>query len=180
MTNVIAVLNEEEVRCAVTQLAKSISDDVCELRSLFLVGIHTGGVHLARRIQKEIAQMRGVTAPCGTLDITLYRDDLFEGLCKPIVGATVLPESVQGREVVLIDDVLYTGRTVRSALIELMDYGRPKRIRLAVLVDRGHRELPIFADYVGRMMDTARDQTVEVNLRENSARDEVVLRMRDV
>lgn len=180
MTNAIAVLNEEEVQRAVSQLARSISDNVDELNALFLVGIHTGGVYLARRIQKEISQLRGVMPPCGSLDITLYRDDLFEGLSKPIVGATELPESVEGREVVLIDDVLYTGRTVRSALIELMDYGRPKRIRLAVLVDRGHRELPIFADYVGRMMDTRREQTVEVNLRENSARDEVVLRMRDV
>ena len=164
MTNVIAVLNEEEVRSAVTHLAKSISDDVPELGSLFLVGIHTGGVHLARRIQKEIAQMRGALPPCGTLDITLYRDDLFEGLSKPIVGATVLPESVEGREVVLIDDVLYTGRTVRAAMDAISSFGRPARIQLAVLIDRGHRELPVRPDYVGKNLPTAANEKVRVRI----------------
>jgi pyrimidine operon attenuation protein/uracil phosphoribosyltransferase len=172
----IVIMNEEEVRDAVVKIAKAISEDVKDMSKLFVVGIHTGGVHLAQRLQKEIAQARGVQALCGTLDITLYRDDLFDGFSKPIVGATKLPGSIEGSEVVLVDDVLYTGRTVRSALIELMDYGRPKRIRLAVLVDRGHRELPMMADYVGQCIATSRDETVQVNLRESVAeRDEVLL-----
>ena len=169
------IMNEDEVGEAIKKLAHSISHDVHNMNELVIVGIHTGGVHLARRLQKELVKLRGVEVPCGTLDITLYRDDLFDGFTKPIVGATVLPTSIEGREVVLIDDVLYTGRTVRSALIELMDYGRPKRIRLAVLVDRGHRELPIIADYVGRVVDTTRDETVQVNLLEISNKDEVLL-----
>lgn len=176
-----AVMDEDEIADCVKKLSSEICETVLDLKSLFIVGIHTGGVHLARRIQKEIAKARGVEAPCGTLDITLYRDDLFEGFSKPIVGATFLPESVEGREVVLVDDVLFTGRTVRSALIELMDYGRPKRIRLAVLVDRGHRELPVHADYVGRKIEISKEETVEVNLLEieGIATDEVVIVRRE-
>jgi pyrimidine operon attenuation protein/uracil phosphoribosyltransferase len=171
-----AILNEQQIKKAIATLAECVCRDVSDLNELVIVGVHTGGVHLAQRLQNEIADRRGTRAPCGSLDITLYRDDLFEGLTKPIVGATILPESIEGREVLLVDDVLYTGRTVRAALLELMDYGRPKRIRLAVLIDRGHRELPILADYVGCQLDTSKGDNIHVNLRETTASaDEVVL-----
>jgi pyrimidine operon attenuation protein/uracil phosphoribosyltransferase len=171
-----AIMDEVAIRQATASIAQAVCHDVEDLKQLVIVGIHTGGVFLAQRLQKEIAQVSGVHAPCGSIDITLYRDDLFEGLTKPIVGATQLPDSIEGREVLLVDDVLYTGRTVRSALAELMDYGRPKRIRLAVLVDRGLRELPIMAEYVGCYFDTNDGDKVHVNLRESTnCADEVVL-----
>ena len=169
------IKTEHEVSMAVVSLSKAIIDGVFSIQQLVIVGIHTGGVTLALRLQKEIADLTGVKPPCGSLDITLYRDDLFEGFSKPIVGATVLPESIEAREVVLVDDVIYTGRTVRSAMLELMDYGRPKRIRLAVLIDRGHRELPIVADYVGFHIATRADENVRVRLRDSAAHDEVLL-----
>lgn len=170
------VMHEKGILQAIDNIARAVQSDVQDLSQLVIVGIHTGGVHLARRLQHVLQLETGLSIPCGTLDITLYRDDLFEGLTKPIIGATLLPESIGGREVLLVDDVLYTGRTVRAALFELMDYGRPKRIRLAVLIDRGHRELPIIADYVGRRIDTARADKVHVNLRESTdGPDEVVI-----
>ncbi len=144
--------------------------------SLILVGIRSGGVPLAERLRGHIKEIAGAKAPeLGAIDITLYRDDIFEGLPKPEVGSTELPSSIVGRTVVLVDDVLYTGRTIRAALDALMDFGRPRRVELAVLIDRGHRELPIQPDYVGMTEKTTRNESVQVALAELGAEDGVLL-----
>jgi pyrimidine operon attenuation protein/uracil phosphoribosyltransferase len=142
------------------------------------VGIRTAGVPLAERLARYVEEIGELGRPeLGAIDITLYRDDVFEGLPKPEVGSTELPgHSIVGRTIVLVDDVLYTGRTIRAALDALMDYGRPRAVQLAVLVDRGHRELPIQPDYVGLTVETSRVQSVKVTLAELGATDRVVLR----
>ncbi len=145
-------------------------------RDVALVGVHTGGYVLAERLVKLLAAVEGAAVPLGAVDITLYRDDVFVGLPRPEVGATELPFELAGRTIVLVDDVLYTGRTVRAALDALNDYGRPRAVELAVLVDRGHRELPIQADYVGLKVETSRSESVRVMLRELGEPDRVVLR----
>lgn len=134
-----------------------------------LVGIRTGGLYLARRLRELIRHIEDVEPPLGAVDISLYRDDVFEGLPRPVIGPTELPFELEGVTIVLVDDVLYTGRTVRAALDALMDYGRPGAVQLAVLVDRGLRELPIRADYVGLVVDTTADESVKVLLREVEA-----------
>ena len=131
-----------------------------------LVGIVTGGQHLALRLAERIEAITGTRPRAGTVDITLYRDDLYTGLEKPVLGDTDLPFSLSGTGVILVDDVLFTGRTVRAALDAIMDYGRPRFIKLAVLVDRGHRELPIAADFVGRTLQTEISDRVRVDLTE--------------
>jgi pyrimidine operon attenuation protein/uracil phosphoribosyltransferase len=140
-----------------------------------VVGVRTRGVPLARRLATLIGQAVGATPPVGALDITLYRDDLTTVGPQPVLKGTDIPVSIDGRTVLLVDDVLFTGRTVRAALDELIDFGRPDRIRLAVLVDRGHRELPIRADHVGRTITTDRDEVVQVMLEEEDGEDRVVL-----
>jgi pyrimidine operon attenuation protein/uracil phosphoribosyltransferase len=143
-----------------------------------LVGIHTNGVPLAERLGKLCGEL-GIDTEQGAIDITLYRDDVFDGLPKPEVGKSEIPgHGIDGRTLVLVDDVLYTGRTIRAALDALMDYGRPRAVQLAVLVDRGHRELPIQPDYVGMTVQTTRDESVKVALSELSGTDRVVLRAR--
>jgi pyrimidine operon attenuation protein/uracil phosphoribosyltransferase len=147
--------------------------------SLVLVGIRTAGVPLAERLAAFIVEAGQSKPELGAIDITLYRDDVFEGLPKPEVGRTELPgHSIEGRTVVLVDDVLYTGRTIRAALDALMDFGRPRAVQLAVLVDRGHRELPIQPDYVGFGVETSRKESVKVTLTELGQSDRVVLRER--
>jgi len=133
---------------------------------LMLVGIRTRGVPFAERIATEIEAMEGVAVPVGTLDITLYRDDLSTIAPQPVVGETRFGEPIDDRVIVLCDDVLYTGRTIRAALDALIDYGRPRAVRLAVLVDRGHRELPIQAEFVGKVVPTSAHEHVEVRLEE--------------
>jgi pyrimidine operon attenuation protein/uracil phosphoribosyltransferase len=145
------------------------------LAGVVLVGIQTRGVPLARRLAGLLRRAGGAAPPVGSLDITLYRDDLTAIAPNPVLKGTDIPCSIDGRSVVLADDVLYTGRTVRAALDELVDFGRPARIELAVLVDRGHRELPIRADYVGESLVTSRDEIVQVMLREEDGADRVVL-----
>ena len=141
-----------------------------------LVGVRTRGVPLARRLAQQIAAANNGRGPVvGALDITLYRDDLTTIAPHPVLKGTAIPCSIDGRTVVLVDDVLFTGRTVRAALDELIDFGRPARIKLAVLIDRGHRELPIRADYVGRALPTERAEIVEVKLAEEDGEDRVVL-----
>lgn len=140
---------------------------------LSLVGIRTGGLDLAQRLATLLSP--SAPRPVGAIDIALYRDDVFEGLPRPEVGRTDLPFDLQGRTIVLVDDVLFTGRTIRAALDALMDYGRPKAVRLAVLVDRGHRELPIAADVVGHVATTKREQRVRVALKEHGLEDGVGL-----
>ena len=146
-------------------------------REVVLVGIRTAGAPLAERLQRFVREAGAPAPGVGAIDITLYRDDVFEGLPKPEVGSTEIPgHSIEGKTVILVDDVLYTGRTIRAALDALMDYGRPERVQLAVLVDRGHRELPIQPDYVGITVQTTRRESVKVSLAELGAADRVALR----
>jgi pyrimidine operon attenuation protein/uracil phosphoribosyltransferase len=143
-----------------------------------LVGVRTGGLVLAERLQKLIGEIEGTPPPLGAVDITLYRDDVFEGLPRPEIGPTELPFSVEGTRIVLVDDVLYTGRTVRAALDALMDYGRPRAVQLPGLIDPGLRELPIRADYVGLVTETQPSESVRVQLVETGNTDRVVVRAR--
>jgi pyrimidine operon attenuation protein/uracil phosphoribosyltransferase len=139
------------------------------------VGIRTRGVPLAERLARLVGKSGGTTPPVGAQDITLYRDDLTTVAAHPILKGTAIPFSIDGKDIILTDDVLFTGRTIRAALDELIDFGRPSRIELAVLVDRGHRELPIRADYVGRTVQTSRDEIVQVLLQEEDGEDRAVL-----
>ncbi|MBK6846878.1 MAG: bifunctional pyr operon transcriptional regulator/uracil phosphoribosyltransferase PyrR [Proteobacteria bacterium] len=157
------------------RLAHEIVEREAGTAGLAIIGIHTGGAYVARRLVALIAECEGVTVPLGEIDITLYRDDALCGLPRPVIGATSLPFEVAERKLLLVDDVLYTGRTVRAALDALNDYGRPRRVRLAVLVDRGHRELPIQADHVGLRLETEPTQRVEVQLAEGGQEDAVVI-----
>jgi pyrimidine operon attenuation protein/uracil phosphoribosyltransferase len=167
---------------SVARMLRRIAHEIVErnhgVDRLALVGIVTGGWHLAQALQQLIAEAEGSAPPLGSVDITLYRDDVFEGLPRPEIGPTELPFELGGTRVVLVDDVLYTGRTVRAALDALMDWGRPLAVQLAVLVDRGRRELPIQADYVGLQVDTAADESVRVELDDAGAVSRVVLRAR--
>ena len=156
-----------------------MADEIIELNEgtddLIIVGIQRRGVQLADRLVRVIEEREGVKVPRGALDITLYRDDLQTVGPRPVVGPTDLPWEVDGKRVVIVDDVLYTGRTVRAALDELADFGRPSRIQLAVLVDRGGRELPIHADVVGKRLEVATGERVDVLVAELDGRDEVVV-----
>ncbi len=163
------------VRRALTRIAHEILERSRGTEGLALVGIRTRGVPLSQRLADKIAEVEGVRVPCGVMDITLYRDDLGRGLTHPEVkGTSLFP--VEDRQIVLVDDVLYTGRTVRAALDVLVDFGRPRSVQLAVLVDRGHRELPIRPDYVGKNLPTSRNEEVLVRLVECDGVDEVVIR----
>jgi pyrimidine operon attenuation protein/uracil phosphoribosyltransferase len=144
---------------------------------LALVGVRTRGVHIAKRLAASLKEITGQDVPTGALDITLYRDDLMRQAVgpQPLVRMTEIPFSIDDRKILLVDDVLYTGRTTRAALDALIDFGRPKAIQLVVLVDRGHRELPIKADYVGKNLPTSPGESVRVRLQETDSRDEVVL-----
>ena len=168
------LMEAAEVDQALSRIAKDILERGA-VKELALVGIRTRGVPLARRLAARIESLSGSEVQVGVLDITLYRDDLTDIASQPVVRDTVLPFPVRGRRIVLVDDVLFTGRTVRAAIDQLIDFGRPKRIELMVLVDRGWRELPIAPDYVGKVIETTRQQTVDVRLKEDDGRDEVVL-----
>src|SRR5690606_34802927 len=170
--------DEAAVGRMLRRLASELVEKVGGTSELALVGIRTGGLYLAERLCGLIEQIEGRRPPLGAVDITLYRDDVFAGLPRPEIGPTELPFPLEGTIVVLVDDVLYTGRTVRAALDALMDYGRPRAVRLAVLVDRGLRELPIQADHVGLTVETTRDESVKVLLREGGEADRVVVRVR--
>ena len=173
-------MNAEAIGRAVQRMAREIAERAGSgAADLAVVGIRRGGVHLAERLRSEIAGATGTRPPLGTLDIALYRDDLAERGRAPVLGPTDIAFPLQGKTIVLVDDVLYTGRTVRAALDELVDFGRPRRVWLAVLVDRGGRELPIAADFVGASMQAADDEEVLVRLREGgAAEDGVVVRTR--
>ena len=169
------ILKEPDVDRILTRMAHEILERHRETENLVLIGIRTGGVFLADRMKAKILTFEGIDIPRGDLDITLYRDDWTRISHQPIVQKTELLFSLDGKEVILVDDVLFTGRTVRAAMDALIDFGRPDRIELAVLVDRGHRELPIYANYVGKQIETTHDTMVNVYLKENAGRDEVAL-----
>ena len=170
------IMTEEGISRALSRIAHEILERNGGPGDLVLVGIHRRGVPLANRLAERLAEFEGVAVPVGSLDINLYRDDLRERISPRVrIHRTNLPISIQGQRVVLVDDVLYTGRTVRAALDALNDYGRPTQVQLAVVIDRGHRELPIRADYVGRNIPTDRSEIVAVRLVENDGMDEVVL-----
>lgn len=169
------IMSVDDIRRALTRMSHEIVERNEGVAGLVLVGIRTRGVPLAQRLARLIAQFEDTSVPCGGLDVTLYRDDVGRSKPKP-PGPTSLPVDVGGRTVILVDDVLYTGRTVRAAMDALMDYGRPRAIQLTALVDRGHRELPIRADYVGKNVPTASSEAIEVRLEEIDGRDLVLLR----
>lgn len=169
------VLDEAAVRRALTRIAHEILERNQGVEHLALVGIHTRGVPLSRRLADKIHEVEGVRPPRGDIDITLYRDDVGRTRTQPEVHGTSIPFEVDARRIVLADDVLYTGRTVRAAMDALVDFGRPRTIQLAVLIDRGHRELPIRPDYVGKNVPTSHDERVSVRLAEQDGRDEVVI-----
>ncbi|MEN6413650.1 MAG: bifunctional pyr operon transcriptional regulator/uracil phosphoribosyltransferase PyrR [Veillonellales bacterium] len=158
------IMDTQAIKRALTRVAHEIIEKNKGVANLVLIGIRTRGVPIAERIANEIEKIEGVRVPVGILDITLYRDDLSTLSYQPIVHATQIPVNINGKRLVLIDDVLYTGRTVRAALDAIIDIGRPEVIELAVLVDRGHRELPIRADFVGKNVPTSRKEVVSVQL----------------
>ncbi len=168
------VLDEAALDRALTRIAHEILEKNGGSAELAFVGIRTRGVTLAQRLAEKISRIDGAALPVGALDITLYRDDLdMRG--APVVRGTDIPFSIKGKTVVLVDDVLFTGRTIRAALDALIDLGRPKMIQLAILIDRGHRELPIRPDYVGKNLPTSRREVVSVRLREHDGDDRVVI-----
>ncbi|EGW38302.1 bifunctional pyr operon transcriptional regulator/uracil phosphoribosyltransferase PyrR [Desulfosporosinus sp. OT] len=169
------ILDADGIRRAITRIAHEIVEKNKGTDRLVLVGIRRRGVPLAERIRQYIEKLEGVQVPLGILDITLYRDDLSTIDIHPVVHETDIPVSIEGKSVILVDDVLYTGRTARAALDATMDLGRPARIQLAVLVDRGHRELPIRADYVGKNLPTSRREIVAVRLQEVDKEEDVLL-----
>ncbi|MEN6486361.1 MAG: bifunctional pyr operon transcriptional regulator/uracil phosphoribosyltransferase PyrR [Syntrophobacteraceae bacterium] len=169
------IMESGEISQALARLAKEIIEQPVDPGKLVLVGIHSGGVYLAARLRQIIEAQHRLSVPVGSLDINLYRDDWTRLHTQPVVRATHLPFPIDDREVVLIDDVLYTGRTIRAALDALMDYGRPRRVQVAVLVDRGHRELPISAQFIGLLVQTLSDELVDVLLTEKDGVDEVVV-----
>ncbi|GGR53603.1 bifunctional protein PyrR [Deinococcus seoulensis] len=175
MTPKAVILTADEVRRALTRIAHEIIERNKGAENLALIGVHTRGIPLARRLAEKLSTLEGVDVPTGMLDITLYRDDLSEVAQQPIIRETQVPFDLRDRRVILVDDVLYTGRTVRAALDALIDLGRPAGIQLAVLVDRGHRELPIRADYVGKNLPTAASEVVKVKLQETDEVDSVEL-----
>ena len=169
------VMTAEDIRRTLARIAHEIIERNKVTDNLILVGLHTRGVPLAKRLAANIENFEKSKLPVGALDFSLYRDDLPPSEAKSIIQKTDIPADIDGKSVVLVDDVLYTGRTVRCALDELIDFGRPAQIQLAVLIDRGHRELPIRADYVGKNVPTSLDEVVEVKLKEVDAIDEVVI-----
>ena len=160
------IMTPDEIRRATIRMSHEIVEKQAGTAGLVLIGIQRRGVPLAERIAAGILEHENVEVPVGALDITFYRDDLSLVAQQPVVKGTELPFDLNGRTVVLVDDVLYTGRTIRAAMDALVDFGRPQAIRLAVLVDRGHRELPIRADHVGKNVPTSREELVQVQLEE--------------
>jgi pyrimidine operon attenuation protein / uracil phosphoribosyltransferase len=169
------VMDEIAIDRALTRIAHEILEHNKGCQDVVLVGIRTRGIHLARRLEEKLGAIEGERVPLGVMDVTLYRDDLRHRVDHPRVERTEIPLPLTGKRVILVDDVLFTGRTIRAALDGLMDFGRPQSIQLAVLVDRGHRELPIRADYVGRNIPTALPEAVEVRLREEDGIEQVVI-----
>ncbi len=171
------VMDADRIGRTLTRIAHEIVERNKGVEDLALVGVRTRGVPIARRLARTLREITGDEVPTGALDITLYRDDLMRNPVgpQPLVRRTEIPFSIDDRKILLVDDVLYTGRTTRAALDALIDFGRPRAIQLVVLVDRGHRELPIKADYVGKSLPTSLDESVQVRVQEIDEVDEVVL-----
>lgn len=169
------LLNAQQVRRTLERLAYEVIERHGDGAALALVGIQRRGVELARRVKAVLEQRLEREIPLGSLDINLYRDDWTNMDSQPLIHKTRIPFAVVGREIVLVDDVLFTGRTIRAALEAILDYGRPQRVELLVLVDRGHRELPIHADYVGKKVNTSLAERVDVLIKEQDGRDVVLL-----
>jgi pyrimidine operon attenuation protein/uracil phosphoribosyltransferase len=169
------LLNKKDIDRVLSRIAHEIIERNKGAENLCLVGIQRGGVHLARRLAVKIKAIDGVDIPVGSLDITLYRDDIGLRQDQPVVRKTDIPCNVNGIKIILVDDVLFTGRSIRAAMDALMDFGRPAQIQLAVLIDRGHRELPIRADFVGKNIPTSRSENVDVMLLEEGSEDVVVI-----
>src|SRR5438552_8419146 len=169
------VMDADRIARTLTRIAHEILERNKGVDDLALIGVRTRGVHIARRLARTLKEITGDDVPTGTLDITLYRDDLMRHAVgpQPVIRRTEIPFSIDDKKILLVDDVLYTGRTIRAALDALIEFGRPKAIQLVVLVDRGHRELPIKADYVGKNLPTSLLQSVQVRLEEIDGRDEV-------
>jgi len=169
------IMNKEAIDRALVRIAHEILERNNGTESLALVGIRTGGAHLARRLAENIKKIEGMDVPLGALDVTMYRDDISSRKKNLPLGKTDIAFSVKDMKIVLVDDVLYTGRTIRAAMDGLMDFGRPRQIQLAVLLDRGHKELPIMADYIGKNVPTSRAESLKVMLSEEGGPDEVVI-----
>lgn len=169
------VLDSIGIGRALSRVAHEVIERNKGLADLALIGIQTGGVHLAQRLAGKLKEIEGVVLTVGALDITLYRDDLGAKLEQPAVKKTEIHFDITDKKVVLVDDVLFTGRTIRAAMDELTDFGRPREIQLAVLIDRGHRELPIRANYVGKSLPTSREEVIKVLLEEEGEIDRVIL-----
>lgn len=169
------ILDADAIRRALVRIAHEILEKNKGAGNLYIVGIWTRGYFLGRRLAGKIKEIEGITVPVGSIDVTFYRDDIQTRGLKE-AGKSDIPVSVDAKNVVLVDDVLYTGRTIRAALEALIGYGRPKRVQLAVLIDRGHRELPVRADYVGKNIPTSKEEEIKVLIEEVDGRDEVILR----
>ena len=167
------VFNEKDISRALTRISHEILEKNKGASNLAIVGIRTRGVTLAERVRKKINAIEGIEINFGVLDITLYRDDLASGKQNPVIEKTNISFPLDGKQVVLIDDVLFTGRTIRAAIDALIDFGRPASVQLGVLIDRGHRELPIRPDYVGKNIPTSKTNRVQVLMREDDGMDEV-------
>lgn len=177
MAKEAVILDEQAIRRALTRISHEIIERNKGIDNCMLVGIRTRGIYLAERLAKNIEKFEGKAIPVGEVDITLYRDDLTVKTIdkEPLLKSTKLPEEITNKKIILVDDVLYTGRTVRAAMDALMDLGRPAQIQLAVLIDRGHRELPIRPDYVGKNVPTSRSEIVNVELFEVDSADRVTI-----
>ena len=169
------ILDQKGIEMILEQMALDILEKHVHPENLVLIGIQTRGVHLAKRINSQLRKKTGIEIPTGDVDITLYRDDWTRIGPQPLVHATNIPFSVDEKEIILVDDVLFTGRTTRAAMEAIIEFGRPERIELAVLVDRGHRELPIQANYAGKIITTKRQEMVNVQLTESDGKDQVLL-----
>jgi pyrimidine operon attenuation protein / uracil phosphoribosyltransferase len=170
------VMDAQSIQRALTRIAHEVVERNRDAQDLALIGIRSRGVHLGQRLRRALQEIEGgPLVPFGVVDITLYRDDLDRGLQTPRVQGTDIAFPVEGHRILLVDDVLFTGRTTRAAMDALVDFGRPQSIQLAVLIDRGHRELPIRADYVGKNLPTSRGERVSVHLAESDGVDEVVI-----
>jgi len=169
------IMTSEDIRRTLARVAHEIIEQNRVIENLVLVGMRTRGVPLAKRLASNIKSFEGIEIPVGALDISLYRDDLASLDLQPVVQRTDIPVDIDGKSIVLVDDVLYTGRSTRAAMDALIDLGRPRSIQLAVLIDRGHRELPIRADYAGKNIPSSRDEEIQVQLEESDGIDEVAI-----